>query len=310
MSITVEALFDSRQLVTDGKIKSSEMDFLVSAASGETLVPEDALYAQGVPKVLFQNDAIVADTYPYDPELRVDSKNVKQRINENTYIINVKYSNNNRFSFGTREMTQSVTFNTSLEELSLPFCTLDNIVYPPVPTGGVPAPVTRWQTREFKVKTVNIDLRLTCQFDNIQANIHVDAIANQIGNWHKLGQRNANGEDPADYWRFLGGNANSIELVTSASGQVWRYNLEYTWRQRRTLVLNDQMFKNGYPSNLIVFPPTTITQFDTVAVRPPSSVDNPSVNKPLIYTITTKPNPRNTTEENSYYDLPAFPWRR
>lgn len=310
MSITVEPLYDSRQLNTDGRIKTSEIDFLVAAGSGEVLLPEDALYAQGVPKVLFQSDSVIADTYPYDAELKVDSKSVKQRINENTYVINVKYSNNNKFSFGSRDMTQSVTFNTSLEDLDLPFCTLDNIVYPPVATGGIPAPVTRWQTREFKVKSVNIDLRVTCQFENIQANTHIDAIANQIGNWHKLGQRNANGEDPTDYWRFLGGNANSIELVTSSSGQVWRYNLEYTWRQRRTLVLNDQMFKNGYPADKIVFPPTSITQFDTVAVRPPTTVDNPQVNKPLIYTITTKPNPRNITEEESYYNLPAFPWRR
>lgn len=311
MAIKVEPLFDSRQLVTDGRIKTSEIDFLVAADINEVLLPEDALYATGVPKVLFQDTTIVADKYPWDDELKVDSKSVKQRLNENTYIINVKYSNNNKFSFSSRELNTSVAFSTSIEELSIPFATFDNIVYPPVQQGAIPSPVTRWQTREYKVKAVIIDLRVTCQFDDLQANTHVDYIASQIGNWHKLGMRNQDGSDPRDYWRFMGGNATSVELVpmpngTNADGQVYRYNLEYSWRQRKTIKKLETSQWTGYnPSNILLYT-ADITQFDTVAVRPPQAVTG----SPTLYNITSKPSPRNLDDENGWRYLPGYPLGR
>lgn len=311
MAITVEELFDSRQMTTDGRVKTSEIDFIVQASVGQILTPEEALYVEGVPKVVFESAGIAASRYPYDPDLKLDSKSVKQRLNCNGYIINCKYSNTNEFSFSERELNTSVTFNSSIEEISIPFCTKDNLVYPPVQTGGLPQPVNRWQTRELKFKAVFIDLRVTCQFDDLQANTHVDYIASQIGNWHKLGRRNQNGDDPRDYWRFMGGNATSVELIpmpngTNADGMAYRYNLEYTWRQRKTTVALNPRDWPAYDSTLIKIWTQPITQFQTIAVRPPDSVNG----EPVIYAINSKPNPRNRTDEEAWRNLAGYPLGR
>lgn len=308
----VEMLFNSNQMQTDGDVKTSSAEFLVYGLEGELLSPDEALYAEGVPKLLAEQGTLNASPYPGDETLKADSKSVTQRINCNTYIVTVNYSNNGKFGTIERENNISIQFQTGTEEMDIPFLTKDLIVYPPVAQGQVPVQEKRWQTRTLKFKATFVDMVIGCRYDDLQAQTDVELIASMVGNWHKLGNRDNTGNYAEDYWRFMGGDANSIDLVPRKNtapinrvGDVYRYQIQYRWRQRRSFTIGGNPFKDVVNNAQDVkYLDSVINQFHIPAVGM-----NTTTNEPYLYVVHLDPL-RNIRVEQEFFNLPGFPWRR